>query len=310
MKKKFFVLSLCLYTACILSGCSPLSRKPSSSDVESFAKTLINDSVEPTGQKYSERNSYGKKYYYSMVDEHGIEFDVVVENPKVMLVEGYIPFLYNKNLSYTTDYKERIMAYHTREIEDILKAAGITDYKLWERMIEINITEDYSLENLATVMIALDDLLDYNYRNNTIGQDSLGSNQYWKCHDTYDILIEQRGSDNELLLHESFLFSDNNHIALTHNKVLKTLELNQMMRTSDTRLNIVQVNGELYYDSGEVTQDEKTGKMDGTAHTFSSLVPKQNDQANFGSGSVDYQFAPDGTLYVFLSDGRHVFLKY
>ena len=128
-------------------------------------------------------------------------------------------------------------------------------------MIEINITEDYSLENLATVIIALDDLLDYNYRNNTIGQDALGSNQYWKCHDTYDILIEQRGSDNELLLHESFLFSDNNHIALTHNKVLKTLELNQMMRTSDTRLNIVQVNGELYYDSGEVTQDEKTGKM-------------------------------------------------
>lgn len=45
-------------------------------------------------------------------------------------------------------------------------------------MIEINITEDYSLENLATVIIALDDLLDYNYRNNTIGQDSLGSNQY------------------------------------------------------------------------------------------------------------------------------------
>lgn len=309
MNKKIFVLGLFLCAACFLSGCSPLSRKPSTSDVESFAKTYINDNVKPAGRTHSDRDDSGKKYYYPMVDEHGIEFDVIVKNHEVMLVEEYIPFLYSKNLSYTTDYKERIMAYHTSEIEDMLKEAGIVDYMLWEHMIEINITEDYSLENLATLMIALDDLLDYNYRYNTITQDSLGSNQYWNNYDNYDIIIEQRDSNNELLLFESFLFSDNNCIVLTHDKVLKTLELAQMMRTSDTNLNIIQVNGELYYDSGEVTQDKKTGEMDGTTKSSFDKVPKEDDQANFGFG-IDYQFAPDGTLYVFLSDGRHVFVKY
>ena len=64
-----------------------------------------------------------------MVDDHGIEFNVIAENEKVTLVEAYIPFLYSKNLFYTTDYKERIMAYYTSEIEDILKEAGNVDYQ-------------------------------------------------------------------------------------------------------------------------------------------------------------------------------------
>lgn len=311
MNKKIFLLGLCLCAACFLSGCSPFSRRPSTSNVESVAKTYINDNVEPAGRKYSEGVGYGKKYYYPMVDDHGIEFNVIVVNRKVELIEGYIPFLYNKYLFYTTDYKERIMAYHKSEIEDILKEAGFVDYMLWEHMIEINISEDDSLEDLSTVIIAMDDLLDYNYRYQTITQDSLGDEQYWDIFDNYDIIIEQRGSNNELLLFESFLFSDNNCIVLTHDKVLKTLELAQMMRTSDTEVKIIQVNGELYWDSGEVTHDKKTGKMDGTARTITKdRVPKQDDQANFGPGSVDYQYAPDGTLYVFLSDGRHVFVKY
>lgn len=310
INQKIFVLGVFLCATCVLSGCSPFSRKPSTSTVESVAKTYINDNAKPAGRKYSEGVGYGKKYYYPMVDDHGIEFNVIVVNKKVELIEGYIPFLYNKYLFYTTDYKERIMAYHTREIEDILKEAGFVDYMLWEHEIKINITENDSLEDLATVMITVDDLLDYNYRYQTITQDSLGDNQYWDIFDTYDIIIEQRGSNNELLLFESFLFSDNNGIVLTHDKVLKTLELAQMMRTSDTEVKIIQVNGELYWDSGEITQDKMTGEMDGTARTIIDRVPKQDDQANFGPGSVDYQFAPDETLYVFLSDGRHVFVKY
>ena len=196
-----------------------------------------------------------------MVDDHGIEFNVIAENEKVTIAEAYIPFLYSKNLFYTTDYKERIMAYYTGEIEDILKEAGIADYIFQKNWIEINITEDYSLEDLATVIIALDDLLDYGYRNNTISRDSLGKNQYWDCIDWYDILIKQRGSDNKQLLYETFLFSDNNRIAFTHENVLKTLELSQMLMTSDAKLNIIRINGELYYDSGVISQDEKTGEM-------------------------------------------------
>ena len=114
-----------------------------------------------------------------MIDDRGIEFNVIAENEKVTLVEAYIPFLYSKNLFYTTDYKERIMTYYTSEIEDILKEAGIVDYKFHTSWIEIYITEDYSLEDLATVIIALNDLLDYDYRTNTISRDSLGNNQYW-----------------------------------------------------------------------------------------------------------------------------------
>lgn len=310
MVSGLLLLGLCLWAACALSGCSVFSREPSISDVTSIAKTCINESVEPAGRKYSERDSYGKKYYYPMVDDHGIEFNVIAENEKVTIAEAYIPFLYSKNLFYTTDYKERIMAYYTSEIEDILKEAGIADYIFQKNWIEINITEDYSLEDLATVIIALDDLLDYGYRNNTISRDSLGKNQYWDCIDWYDILIKQRGSDNKQLLYETFLFSDNNRIAFTHENVLKTLELSQMLMTSDAKLNIIRINGELYYDSGVISQDEKTGEMDGTAHSYTDPVPKTDDQANFGSGDVDYQFAPDGTLYVFLSDGRHVFIKY
>lgn len=310
MNKKIFALSLFLCVACLLSGCSPLPRKPSTFAVKKFSKTYINDSVKPAGWKHTERDFSGKTYIYPMTDDHGIKFNVIVENSKIAFVEAYIPFLYSKYLYYSTDYKERIRAYHASEIEDVLKGAGITDYTLSERTFKIKITEDYSLEELATVIIALDDLLDYDYRNNTIRNESLGSNQYWDGGSTYDILIEQQGSDNELLLHESFLFSDNNHIALTHDLVLKTLELNQMMRSSGTELNIIRVNGEFYCDSGEVTQDEKTGSIDGSAHSTPDLVPKKDDLATFGSGTTDYQFAPDGTLYVFMSDGRHVFVKY
>ena len=129
MKKRILLLGLCLCTTCALSGCSVFSRKPSTSDVTSFAKTCINESVESAGGKYSEGDSYGKNYYYPMVDDHGIEFNVIAENEKVTLVEAYIPFLYSKNLFYTTDYKERIMAYYTSEIEDILKEAGNVDYQ-------------------------------------------------------------------------------------------------------------------------------------------------------------------------------------
>ena len=227
MKKKFFLLSLCLCAACILSGCSVIPRRPSTSKVKTFAKTYINESVEPAGKKHSEVDCYGKKYYYPMVDDHGIEFNVIAENQKVTLVEAYIPFLYSKNLSYTTDYKERIMAYYTSEIEAILKNAGVEDYKFRPGWIEIYVTEDYSLEDLAAVVVAIDDLLDYNCYGKVSSRASLGNNQYWDFNNSYDILIQQHGDDNNLLLHKSFLFSDNNYIILTYEDVLKELELSK-----------------------------------------------------------------------------------
>ena len=227
MKKKNFLFCICLCAACILSGCSVLPRRPSTSNVETFAKTYINESVESAGKKHAEVDCYGKNYYYPMVDNHGIEFNVIVENKKVMLVEAYIPFLYSKNLFYSTDYKERIMAYYTSEIEVILEDAGVEDYKFRPGWIEIYVTADYSLEDLAAVVIAIDNLLDYDCYGKVSSRASLGKNQYWDFNNSYDILIQQRDDDNNLLLHKSFLFSDNNYIILTYEEVLKELELSK-----------------------------------------------------------------------------------
>lgn len=308
MKKIFCVLGLCLCATCVLSGCSLFSRSTSASDAEAFAKAYINDRVESTGgKKKTEKTFSGKEYYFPMADDRGIEFNVIVYNRKTVLVEAFTPF-YGKNLYYTTDYKLRVIEHYKDEIEAVLKTVSTVDYKFLRDSVSVNLTEENSLEDIASLVIALDELLAYDYRSDARSGEELGDHRYLGSSYNSDILITMRGSDNEWVIFEPFILSDNHRIQLTYDKVLKTLELNRVLMTSDTKPGIIQVNGELYYDSGEVTKEEKTGEMDGISrHT--DLVPQRDGESTFGYGS-EYQLAPDGTLYVFMEDGRHVFLKY
>lgn len=207
----------------MVSDWSLVSRKPKTSDVNKFAVTCINDSITPAGKPHSKRDSNYKKYYYPMVDERGIEFNVVVENTKVSFVEAYIPFLYTKTLKYTTDYKSCVIAYYSDEIEEILKDAGITDYEFYKNSIRICIPDDYPLEKAAATVITLDELLDYDLKTNAYSQQVLGAKQYWNWFDKSDIIVKQVNSSNEQLLFESFLLSDNNSNELTYESVLETL---------------------------------------------------------------------------------------
>jgi len=309
MNKKIAFLVICLCFTCLLSGCSPFPKKPKASDAISYSRMCINSGVEASGERnHSERNSYGKKYYYPMIDERGIEFNVIATNSKDMFFDAYTPF-YSNFLAYTTDYKSCVINYYMDDIENILKTVSVDEFDVRANILDITLTEDNSLEEIAAMIMEIDNLLDFDYRNNAVLQDLLGAKCYWSCTDSYDLLIKMRDSENESIISECFLFSDNNRTNLSYDMVLKTLELGRMVKESDNTLFIVQVNGELYYDLGEITQDEMTGKADGTTTSRINHVPKVDGQTNFGAG-VDYQFAPDGTLYVYLSDGRHVFVKY
>lgn len=308
MKKIFCVLGLCLCATCVLSGCSLFARSTSASDAEAFAKAYINDGVEPTdGKKRTEKTFSGKEYYFPMVDDRGIEFNVIVDNRKAVLVEAFTPF-YGKNLYYSTDYKLRVIEHYKDEIEAVLKTVSTVDYKVIRDSISVNLTEENSLEDIASMVIALDELLGYDYRSEAHPGEELGDQRYFNSSYQSDVLITMRGSDNEWVIFEPFILSDNHSIKLTYDKVLKTLELNRVLMASETKPGIIQVNGELYYDSGEVTQDEKTGKTDGIS-LYTDLVPQRDGESTFGYGK-EYQLAPDGTLYVFMEDGRHVFRKY
>ena len=79
MKKKNFLFCICLCAACILSGCSVIPRRPSTSNVETFAKTYINESVESAGKKHAEVDCYGKKFYDSSVREFRDE--IIIYSP-------------------------------------------------------------------------------------------------------------------------------------------------------------------------------------------------------------------------------------
>jgi hypothetical protein len=221
MIKKLLVIFILISTS--VSSCSLISRKPKTSDVNAFAITCINDNITPSGKPHSESDSYCKKYYYPMVDERGIEFDVVAENRKVMFIEAYIPFLYNKSLYYTTNYKKCVLAYYADEIKDILNEAGISDYEYYKDSIRLTIPADYPLEKAAATVITLDDLLDYNLKTNAYSQQSLGSNQFWNWFDRDDIIVKQMNSNNEQILFESFQFSDNNNNELTYDSLLEAL---------------------------------------------------------------------------------------
>lgn len=221
MIKKLLVIFILIST--MVSDWSLVSRKPKTSDVNQFAVTCINDSITPAGKPYSERRGYCKDYCYPMTDERGIEFNVVAENRKVSFVEAYIPFLYNRHLFYSSNYKGRVIAYYSEEIEEILQDANITDYEFYNDSIEIRIPDDYPLEKAAATVITIDELLDYDLKINAYSQQALGSKQYWNCFDTSDIIIYQVNSNNEQLTFDSFLFSDNNSNELTYESVLETL---------------------------------------------------------------------------------------
>ncbi len=65
---------------------------------------------------------------------------------------------------------------------------------------------------------------------------------------------------------------------------------------------IIKVNGKLYYDTGEVSDEARCGVMDGkiTSHVEIDQVPTENDQSNF-DGDFSYQLSGDNTIDVLIN---------
>ena len=80
------------------------------------------------------------------------------------------------------------------------------------------------------MIIDLDNLLDYDYRNN-YSSETLDEDKYWNDSGSYDILINMKNSKNKSIIYKSFLFSDNHGTQLTYDMVLKTLEQDKAKNT-------------------------------------------------------------------------------
>lgn len=67
---------------------------------------------------------------------------------------------------------------------------------------------------------------------------------------------------------------------------------------------MLRVNGELYRYAGRQSDALRCGMMDGTvtAVTASGETPTEDNQANFGTVGMGYQYGPEGTVEVYLEE--------
>ena len=67
---------------------------------------------------------------------------------------------------------------------------------------------------------------------------------------------------------------------------------------------MLRVNGELYRYAGRQSDALRCGMMDGmvTAVTASGEMPTEDNQANFGTVGMGYQYGPEGTVEVYLEE--------
>ena len=312
MANKLIKTGIIVCACGLLTGCSAFPNKPSTSKVEQIAQDCINSDISYSKSPIvKNKNVAGTEYVYTMTDKRGIEFNLTAFDPYIALVEP-IPVMYNGYTQYSTDYKSSIMNFYSSDIEAMLSKMNINEYKLSGNTMTININSSESLEDVANLIISIDRLLDYDYMYNGNSSVKLDGKSSWDGFCIYDLNLIIRDSGNEKgksLVNEFFIFSDKHNNELTYDSVYRVLNIACEMKQTGTQYKLVQVNGELYYDSGVVTQDELSGSADGTTKKRINNIPKKDDQTNFGAG-VDYQFGPDNELYVFLSDGRHTFLKY
>lgn len=230
MKNSDIVKGLILYAKCVVPKFYLFPRKPLKNDGERYGKRCINDRIKPAGRIHSEYCDDGKKYYFPMADDRGIKFNVIALSGKEVLVEVLTPF-YGKNLIYKTDYKSCVIKHYSDKIENILKSYNVDDYKIRDR-IQINLTDAHSLEDVASMIIDLDNLLDYDYRNNNMSRETLDKDKYWESTGSYDISINMKNGENKFIIYKSFLFSDNHRTQLTYDMVLKTLEQDKAKNTN------------------------------------------------------------------------------
>lgn len=71
---------------------------------------------------------------------------------------------------------------------------------------------------------------------------------------------------------------------------------------------MIMVDGLLYYDSGEISNELRCGMMDGEITTVADDVPVEDNQSNFGIG-YGYQYGID-TIEVCIDDEWHIFIPY
>lgn len=230
MKNRDIVKGLILYAKCVVPKFYLFPCKPLKSDGEKYGKRCINDRIKPAGSIYSKLCDYGKNYYFPMADDRGIKFNVIAFSRKEVLVEVLTPF-FGKNLIYKTDYKSCVIKHYSSEIDNILKSYNVDDYKIRDKIIQLNLTDAHSLEDVAAMIIDLDNLLDYDYRNN-YSSETLDKDKYWNDSGSYDILINMKNSENKSIIYKSFLFSDNHRTQLTYDMVLKTLQQDKTKNTN------------------------------------------------------------------------------
>lgn len=67
--------------------------------------------------------------------------------------------------------------------------------------------------------------------------------------------------------------------------------------------NVVQVDGKLYYSTGEESKKVRCGVMDGkiTSHVESNKLPSSDNQSNF-EGDYEYQYEDENSIVLYIDD--------
>lgn len=313
---KIVMTLICLMFCLTMTGCSLRPNKPSAQKVEAVAKECINDKVTITdGKVVTENFAAGAYVWYPLVDERGINFNVAVDNSYVTIVEPIRPF-YSKHFSYITDYKGKVIEHFQDEIADVLEKSNATKYQIHTEFnggIEVDFVEGTNLSEIAETVMKINDIVafDYRYNGDMHGKITNGRGAWWDGYCVYDILVRMPADkDGNPLIHDSFIFSDNNSTSLTYDKVLMVLEADKYSRENgedySSPIGLVMINGKIYKDTGEILEGYDENDFDVTTVKRVTNVPQNEGESNKGAG-MNIKIIPDGNILVFHSDGAHVY---
>lgn len=295
---------------CILKTCSFIPKKSDAATVEKYAKKYINEQVSLIDSKRdSRKDSYKMRTIYHLKDARSIEFNVSVDDKFISFVEASIPNLYTNKMIFTTDYRSKVMACYTKDIEEIISGLKLDkDYTMPTNKahLRVCVSEEESLENIAEAIIKMDDLLDYNYKlPSEVLCERVKRDISWENGIDGTIIIEMSNQAGKRLIHLTFEFSDGNTHILTYENVIRTLKADMMQRQSSEKILFVYLNDKLFYGNDNLYSDETKDDVveyDGKMDKYSQMVPQKNGYGNVGSGTP-YTFGKNGEIYVYMSDG-------
>lgn len=316
--KKIITILFGILIVTTLSGCSVTPHIAKNTSVEKVAKECINPDVHVIGSKFQKENSGAGAYiWYQFEDARGINFRVGIDNRYISIVEPIKPF-YSSHYNYLTDYKGKIIEYYEEDIINLLNNDKVKSYSIqtaYSGGINIEFKSDVELSQIAEIIMKINDMLAFDYKNNGDSDSFIASDPgaRWNGYCSSDILVivkDDVSEDSKYLTYTSFICSDNNSTNLTYDKVMLYLSVDRFVKENSESysnpIGLFMIDDVMFYETGEVTETISKEDCTETTKLRVSGVPHNNGESNIGA-SVYYTRINENELVLFYKDAGRVY---